>query len=373
MNKKKKLVVIKIGTSTLTDANGAIDREYIDSVASQAAHIKSNDIRVVIVTSGAIRAGMEMMKLTDKPKTIPEKQAAAAVGQSVLMRIYSDIFLKHELITGQVLLTRDDFSSRKRYLNIRNTLNMLLQYDVIPIINENDTVAVNEIRVGDNDNLAALVASSLQADMLILLSDVYGFYSSDPSKHEDAVLIPEVSKIDARIKSAAGEAGSLAGTGGMRTKIAAADISMNSGVKMIIAHGRLENVIQDIVYGKQIGTAFLPASECLCGRKRWIAFGAPVKGEIAVNDGAKAMIIGKGKSILAAGIIDVAGNFSCGDMVAITDIDGNKFARGFVNYNADEINKIKGRHSSEIEDILGHKDFDEVIHRDNLALHNCEN
>lgn len=368
MNCKSHRIVIKIGTNTLTDTDGKIDHLYIESVASQVSRLISNGANVLIVTSGAIRAGMDAMSFTERPKTIPEKQAAAAVGQGVLMRIYSDIFMKHGIITGQVLLTREDFSNRKRYLNIRNTLLTLFSHSVVPVINENDTVAVDEIRVGDNDNLAALVASSLQADLLMLLSDVPGLYDADPSKCATACLIPEVTKIDARIKAMAGEAGSDSGTGGMRTKIAAAEISMKSGVKMIIADGRSPDVITDIADGKLVGTAFIPLDECLCGRKRWIAFSAPTKGSISLNDGAMKMIIDKGKSVLAAGIIDVEGGFSAGDMVKIIDKDGNQFARGFVNYNAGEIDRIKGRHSSEIDAILGHKDFDEVIHRDNLVL-----
>lgn len=368
MNCKSHRIVIKIGTSTLTGADGKIDHLFIESVASQAASLIRDGMDVLIVTSGAIRAGMEAMSFTERPKTIPEKQAAAAVGQGALMRIYSDIFMWHGIVTGQVLLTRDDFSNRKRYLNIRNTLLTLFSHSVVPVINENDTVAVDEIRVGDNDNLAALVASSLQADLLILLSDVPGLYDADPTKCDGACLIPEVTKIDARIKAIAGGAGSDCGTGGMRTKIAAAEISMNSGVKMVIADGRLHNVITDIAEGKPVGTAFIPMEEYLCGRKRWIAFSAPVKGSISLNDGARKMIIDKGKSVLAAGITDVEGGFSAGDMVKIVDKDGNQFARGFVNYNAGEIDRIKGRHSSEIDAILGHKDFDEVIHRDNLVL-----
>lgn len=368
MNDKLRRIVIKIGTSTLTDTNGAIDHAYIESVAGQVARLTSDGAKALIVTSGAIRAGMEAMGLTDRPKTIPDKQAAAAVGQGALMRIYSDIFTKHGIITGQVLLTRDDFSSRKRYLNIRNTLLTLFRRSVVPIVNENDTVAVDEIRVGDNDNLAALVASSLQADLLVLLSDVPGLYDTDPSKCASACLIPIVTRIDGRIKAMAGGAGTEGGTGGMRTKIAAAEISMNSGVKMVIADGRTPNVITDIASGAQVGTAFTPAEERLCGRKRWIAFGAPVKGSIAVNDGAKTMILDRGKSVLAAGITDVAGSFSSGDMIRILDMAGNQFARGFVNYSAGEIERIKGKRSSEIDGILGHKDFDEVIHRDNLVL-----
>lgn len=368
MSVKLQRIVIKVGTSTITDKNGAIDQEYLDNLASQMASLKAQGINILLVTSGAIRAGMEKMGFTERPKTIPEKQAAAAVGQGYLMRIYTDIFTRHGITAGQVLLTRDDFGSRKRYLNIRNTLLTLINHSVVPVINENDTVAIDEIRVGDNDNLAALVASSLQADMLILLSDVPGLYDADPVKNPSAGLISVVSKIDGKIRSIAGGAGTSSGTGGMVTKISAAEIAMNSGVKMVIADGRRPDVVTDILSGKQIGTVFLPCDECLCGRKRWIAFGAPARGSVIVNDGARSMITERGKSLLAAGITAVEGIFQHGDMIKILDKDGNQFARGFVNYNAGEIDRIKGKQSSEIEDILGYKDFDEVVHRDNLVL-----
>ncbi|MDH7481240.1 MAG: glutamate 5-kinase [Armatimonadota bacterium] len=366
MDKKAKRVIIKVGTSTLTNNSGKIDRPYLTSLASQIANLRSQSIDVVLVTSGAIRAGMERMGLPERPMTMPEKQAAAAVGQGLLMQMYSEIFEWHGLTTGQILLTREDFGDRRRYLNARNTMLSLLHHGVIPIVNENDTVAVDEIRVGDNDNLAALVASSLGADLLILLSDVPGLCKTDPAKSAPSEVIPLVTKIDDNIWAIAGKARS--GTGGMRTKIEAAKIATKSGVTMIIADGRLPNVIVDIVSGKQIGTKFVPQRSSLSGRKRWIAFGAHVRGEIIINEGAKRMILEGGKSLLAAGITGVQGSFSTGDLVRIVDEEGNQIARGFVNYSASEIEKIKGRQSSEIEDILGYKDFDEVIHRDNMAL-----
>lgn len=257
MSKKIKRIVIKVGTSTLTSECGTIDRSYLTSLAGQIAGIKSGGVDVLLVTSGAIRAGMEKLGLSERPKTIPEKQAAAAVGQCLLMQVYSEVFGKHGIAVGQVLLTREDFDNRKRYLNARNTMLTLFHHGVVPIINENDTVAVEEIRVGDNDNLAALVASSLEADLLILLSDVPGLYDADPGKSASANIISTVTKIDAKIRAAAGGAKSN-GTGGMRTKIEAAEIAMNSGVTMVVADGRRENVILDIIAGKGIGTTFLP-------------------------------------------------------------------------------------------------------------------
>jgi len=364
----KKRIVIKVGTSTLTDEKGMIDRAYLESLVDQVADVKSRGVDELLVTSGAIRAGIERMGLAERPKTIPEKQAAAAVGQGLLMQVYSEMFGRHGITTGQVLLTREDFGDRRRYLNARNTMLTLFRHDVVPIVNENDTVAVDEIRVGDNDNLAALVASSLEADLLIILSDVAGLYDADPSKSPEAGIIPMVAEIGDRIRSIAGGARDSAGTGGMRTKIEAAEIAMSCGVTMVVADGRQPNVIVDIVAGKQVGTTFLPKTEPLCGRKRWIAFGAPARGEIVVNEGAKKMICERGKSLLAVGIVDARGDFASGDMVNVLDRQGNQFARGFVNYNAGEVERIKGRRSSEIESILGYKDFDEVIHRDNLVL-----
>jgi glutamate 5-kinase len=361
-------IVIKVGTNTLTDDLGAIDVGYMSELAEQIAQLRVHGAHVLLVTSGAIRAGIDKMGLTERPKTIPEKQAAAAVGQSVLMQLYSEAFRRFGITTGQVLLTREDFKDRTRYLNARNTLLTLCRHGIVPIINENDTIAIEEIRVGDNDNLAALVASNLEADLLILLSDVPGLYDGNPGESSDARLIPVVTAIDEHIRRIAGGAGSSSGTGGMRTKIQAAEIAMNSGVTMAIADGRRRNVITDIAAGEQLGTFFLPRTKRLRGRKRWIAFGARPSGSISVNDGARKMIRECGKSILPAGIIGIAGDFSAGDMVRVTDKDGNPFARGFVNYSADEIEKIRGKHSSEIEEILGHKDFDEVIHRDNLVV-----
>lgn len=360
-------VVIKVGTSTLTDGRGMLDRAYFSSLADQINSVKSQGVEVLLVTSGAIRAGAERMGLRERPKTIPEKQAAAAVGQNLLMQIYSEVFAAHGTTVAQILLTRDDFCERNRYLNARNTMLELVRRGAIPVINENDTVSVDEIRVGDNDNLAALVASSLEADLLLLLSDVPGLCTEKPGRAESE-LIPVVKKIDEKIYKIAGGAGTCGGTGGMLTKIQAAEIAVRSGVTMVIADGRKPGIIGDTIAGIAVGTKFHPAERRLRGRKRWIAFGAYARGGIQVNEGAKKMIAEGGKSLLAAGIIGVTGSFSAGDMVRLLDEAGNPFARGFVNYNDEETRRIMGRKSSEIESILGYKDFDEVIHRDNLVV-----
>jgi len=368
MTKRFRRIVIKVGTSTLTDGRGLIDRAYLDSLADQIAALRSQGMDVLLVSSGAIRAGMERLGLSERPKTIPEQQATAAVGQGLLMQTYSDGFTSRGLTAGQVLLTREDFGDRRRYLNARNTILTLFRHDVVPIVNENDTVAVEEIRVGDNDTLAALVASSIEADLLILLSDVPGLYDSQPAKGASPNLIPVVAKIDDGIRAIAGGTHGINGTGGMRTKIEAAEIATKSGVTMIIADGRRADVIMDAVAGKEIGTTFLPKKKRLRGRQRWMAFGASARGGITVNEGAKKMIRERGKSLLAVGITGVVGSFASGDMVKILDADGNQIARGFVNYSADEVEKIRGRKSSNIESILGYKDFDEVVHRDNMVV-----
>ena len=363
-----KRIVIKVGTSTLTDDRGLIDRAYLASLAGQIADLKSQGSDVLLVTSGAIRAGMESLGLTRRPKTIPENQAAAAVGQGLLMQTYSDVFRQLGLTVGQVLLTKEDFRERMRYLNARNTMLALFRHGVVPIVNENDTVAVDEIKVGDNDMLAALVASNIEANLLVLLSDVPGLYDAHPGKAESARLIPVVAKIDESIRAMAGGTQGLSGTGGMRTKIEAAEIATRCGVTMVIADGRRSNVLNEIVQGDGVGTTFLPTKKSLSGRQRWMAFGAAPKGGVVVNEGAKKMIREKGTSLLAAGITDVVGRFSSGDVVRILDKDGNQIARGFVNYSADDIEKIKGKRSGDIESILGHKDYDEVVHRDNMVL-----
>lgn len=369
MSKRFRRIVIKVGTSTLTDGRGLVDKAYLATLVGQIANLRTRDVDVLLVTSGAIRAGMERLGMAARPKTIPEQQAAAAVGQGLLMRKYADAFASHGLTTGQVLLTREDFGDRRRYLNARNTMLTLFRHGAVPIVNENDTVAVEEIRVGDNDTLAALVASSIEADLLILLSDVAGLYDSHPGKGGTAKLIPTVAKIDDDVRRIAGGTQGLDGTGGMKTKIEAAEIATKSGVTMVIADGRRPDVVVDVASGAQVGTAFLPKKERLRGRQRWIAFGAAARGGLVVNDGARKMIHEGGKSLLAVGITGVVGAFAAGDIVRILDASGNQIARGFVNYSADEVEKIKGKRSSSIESILGYKDFDEVVHRDNMVLH----
>ncbi|MFQ6044127.1 MAG: glutamate 5-kinase, partial [Candidatus Poribacteria bacterium] len=274
----------------------------------------------------------------------------------------------YNLPIAQMLLTQDDLRNRKRYTNASNALRALLRYGVIPVVNENDTVAVEEIKVGDNDTLSALVTNLADADLLLILSDTDGFYTDDPRKNSGAKLIKVVPMIDSELRNAAGKKGSSVGTGGMETKIKAAQIATGSGVNMALANSSVEKVISRLLAGEEIGTLFLAEAERKSGWKRWIAYSLPIKGDLQVDAGAYIALTKRGKSLLASGLIGVRGNFKFGDAVSCIDDNDNEFARGLVNYSADEINKIKGKKTSEIESILGHRHYDEVIHRDNLVI-----
>ncbi len=366
-NSEPRRIVVKVGTTTLTDSHGRIDQGIVRSLAEQMSSQVNSGVQCVFVTSGAIRAGMERLRLRVRPRTIPEKQAAAAVGQGILLHTYSQMFSEAGITAAQVLLTRNDFADRTHYLNARNTLNSLLTLGCLPVINENDTTAVDEIKFGDNDTLAALVAAALNADLLIVLSDVSGLYDGDPSNGDNKI-IPVVKKITDEIRAIAGGAVSGSGTGGMKTKIDAAEIAVSSGVDMVIARGRDEDVIAKVVRGEPLGTRFLAGGSRLSHKKRWIAFSSPIRGTVQVNEGACKVVVSGGKSLLPAGITGVTGTFRAGDLIALCDSSGTRFARGFANYSAEEIQRIMGCKTAEIEDALGHKDFDEVVHRDNLVL-----
>lgn len=359
-------IVIKVGTSTLTRAGGPPDTEFIADLAAQIAALQVQDKQVVLVSSGAIRAGMDRLRLPGRPRSIPLKQAAAAVGQGLLMHTYAEAFAAHHTPVAQILLTREDLRDRTRYLNARNTFDALLSHAVVPVVNENDTVAVEEIKFGDNDTLAALVASLIDADALILLSDVAGLYDRDPA-HPDAQLIPVVETIDRATEQLAGTARTEMGTGGMTTKIQAAKICANTGVTMLIADGRRPNVLADALEG-HTGTRFLPKPTRLRSRQRWIAYGVLPRGTVTVNDGAKQRLIQEGKSLLPAGVVHVSGHFAPGDLVRLADPYGHAFAQGFVNYGHAALLQIMGRRTEEIQPLLGTNAGDEVIHRDNLVL-----
>ena len=361
-------VVVKVGTSSLVNDRGALDAGKLRDLVGQLAAVKARGRDVILVSSGAIRAGMERLGMNERPRTIPEQQASAAVGQGALMQKYTELLSEHGIIPAQVLVTRDDFHHRLRYLNARNTLHTLIRFGCMPVVNENDTVATEEIRFGENDTLSALVAACVDADLLVNLSDVDGLYDGDPRVETGCTLIEEVPEINGEVEALAGGTHGLCGSGGMRTKIEAAKIATNSGVRMVIANASRANVIVDAVDGKPVGTRFLSRAVELNHRKRWIAFGNRVKGSIVINEGARKMLAERGKSLLAAGIVACEGPFEMGDLVAVVDESRVQVARGLTNYAASELTLIRGKHSDEIEEVLGYKDFDEVIHRDNLVL-----
>lgn len=367
-DKPIKRVVVKVGTSSLVNGQGALDDGKLSDLVGQLARVKKQGRDVILVSSGAIRAGMERLGINERPRTIPEQQASAAIGQGALMQKYTELLSGHGIIPAQVLVTRDDFHDRLRYLNARNTLHTLLRFGCLPVVNENDTVATEEIRFGENDTLSALVAACVGADLLVNLSDVDGLYDGDPRVDPDCKLIEEVRQITPEIEALAGGTHGICGSGGMRTKIEAAKIASNSGVRMVISNAARENGIVDVVDGKRVGTRFLARAAELSHRKRWIAFGNRVRGNIVINEGARKMLAERGKSLLAAGITGCEGAFDVGDLVGVVDESHAQIARGLTNYASSELTLIRGKRSDEIEQVLGYKDFDEVIHRDNLVL-----
>ncbi|MER3473100.1 MAG: glutamate 5-kinase [Armatimonadota bacterium] len=368
-------VVIKVGTSTLTDESGSLDRVYIASLAMQCAAEHRSGTQVVLVSSGAIRAGIDQWEnYARQPAeplahaSMPLKQAMAAIGQPLLMQAYLAAFTAYDLPVAQVLLTREDFGERRRFLHARNTLHQLLEMGVVPVINENDTVATEEIRFGDNDTLAAMVASMLDADLLILLSDVEGLYERD-ERGRYVRLVTEVTRVDEQIWRMARGSGSRVGTGGMVTKLQAAQIATASGVTMVIAHGRHEGIVHQICRGRDfVGTVFHPLPRKLRHRKRWLAYGLPAAGAIIVNEGAKQRILTDGKSLLPAGVVSCEGHFQPQQLVELRDEKGVVFARGFTNYSSEELARIAGCQTSHIVQKLGFKRADEVVHRDHLVL-----
>ena len=367
--KDVKRIVIKVGSSTITYGNGKRNFSRIDRLAREIADLANQGKEIILVSSGAVAVGVDRLGLAAKPKTIPGKQAAAAVGQGVLMHTYEKIFAEYGQIVAQVLLTRMDSVDRHRYTNSRNTFLALLEHKVIPIVNENDVVAIDELKIGDNDNLSALVAGIIDADLLIILSDIDGLYTANPQNDPNAKLVPEVTDITPEIEASAGDAGSKVGTGGMFTKIQAAKMATSSGINMVIASGEEKDAISRILEGEEIGTLFVSRENRLQFRKRWLAFGARIAGKIVVDDGcAKAVRKAGGCSILPAGITDVEGEFEAGNTISVVNKTGHELARGLANYSSEELDMIKGAKTSEIENILGHKHFDEVIHRDDLVI-----
>ncbi|MCG6135511.1 MAG: glutamate 5-kinase [Nostoc sp. LLA-1] len=366
-----KTIVVKIGTSSLTQPEtGQLALSTIATLVETLCYLRRQGHRVILVSSGAVGVGCARLGLTERPKAIALKQAVAAVGQGRLMRVYDDLFTTLQQPIAQVLLTRSDLVQRSRYLNIYNTFRELLGLGVIPVVNENDTVAVEELKFGDNDTLSALVASLVEADWLFLLTDVDKLYSADPRSVPDAQPISLVTSLKelAELQVQTGSQGSQWGTGGMVTKIAAARIAIAAGVRTVITQGRFPHNIEKIIQGEPLGTHFQPQPEPTSARKRWIAYGLVPTGKLYLDTGAIAAIAQSGKSLLAAGIKAVEGEFDTQEAVQLCDTQGNEIARGLVNYNSDELQKIRGCHSREIAAILGYVGAETVIHRDNLVL-----
>ncbi len=359
-------IVVKVGSSTIT-TDGVLNEAALDGLVHDLALVKEDGVEVILVTSGAIAAGWPQLGLRQRPHTLPRLQAAAATGQILLMTAYRERFSNYGQNVALMLLTRDDFSNRKRYTRMNDTLRALLNLGVIPIINENDTVAIEEIKVGDNDTLSAYVTNLAQAELLVILSDQAGFFTADPRDTPNSELIHTVNTISEEIWQAAGEAGTTSGTGGMVTKLKAADIVTGSGEMMVLADGQEPLVITRLLKGELLGTLFLP-QERISGRKRWIAYSRPPKGRLILDDGARKALVQDGKSLLPAGIRRVEGNFDYSDTVSCLTENGAEFARGLVNYNAIETAKLAGKQTTDIEKILGYRDYDEIIHRDNLVL-----
>lgn len=360
-------IVVKVGSSILSSTEG-IRPESVFSLVQDLATLRENGKEVVLVTSGAVASGMSRLGMKERPKTIPAKQAAAAVGQIALMALYEQHFSTRGVRVAQILLTHEDLADRRRYLNAKHTMLTLLEAEVLPIVNENDTVAVEEIQFGDNDNLSALVAVLVEADFLIILSDVEGLYDKDPRVHTDATLIPLMEKLDEAAFLNAGSAGAL-GRGGMLSKLEAAQKAALSGIPTIVADGRQKDTLLSILDpAKEVGTLFLPVADRLTSRKHWIAYTLKPAGELIVDAGACAAIRERGRSLLPPGVRAVQGIFSEGECVTCLDDSGHPFARGLVNYSSDALERIKGARTSQVERILGYKVSDEVIHRDDLAL-----
>ncbi|MCM2265521.1 MAG: glutamate 5-kinase [Desulfuromonadales bacterium] len=360
-------VVIKIGSGVISDEAG-LDLAQIDSICRDIIDLRKRGFEVVLVSSGAVAAGKGELGIIGRPQTIPLKQAAAAIGQSRLMRSYKDALRPFGVTVAQVLLTRDDLANRRRYLNARNTLMTLLEHGVLPIINENDTVVVDEIRFGDNDNLSAMVTNLVEAQLLAILSDVDGLYDSDPRLNPQAQLITEVERITDEIEAMAGDGGGPLGTGGMATKIKAAKRATLFGAGTAIINGRTPRNLCYLFDGHELGTYFLPVRDPIASRKHWIAFTKKPRGKLLLDEGARTAIIDGGKSLLPSGIRSIDGEFDRGDAVRLCTLDGREFAKGVTNYSALELTRIIGHKTSEIATILGYKYGDEVIHRDNLVV-----
>ncbi|MGJ3240300.1 MAG: glutamate 5-kinase [Anaerolineae bacterium] len=361
-------IIVKLGTSTLTNGTAHLHRERMLEIVQQVAHLHQQGHELALVSSGAQAAGRERLDFPDLSRSVPAKQMLSAIGQSRMMRLYSDLFDIFQIIVGQVLLTRDDLSRRGRYLNARDTLQTMIDHRIIPIINENDTIATDEIRVGDNDNLSALVASVIDADLLILLTDQPGLFTADPRKSADAQKIDLIEHIDTNLFELAGGAGSAVGTGGMVTKLQAAQVASRAGVTTVIAKGIEPNVIERLVAGEALGTRFAATTSHLESRKRWLLT-ERTAGAVHIDQGAvRALLAREGASLLPVGITQVDGNFDRSATIAICDPSGALIAQGISAYTADELRRIKRKKSNSIGDLLGYSYGDAAVHRNNMVL-----
>jgi glutamate 5-kinase len=360
-------VVVKVGTNVLADRDGTLDRQRIVSLAAQVQRIRESGRKVVLVSSGAIGAGVGKLRLLARPTDLPHLQACAAIGQPMLMQLYQEALSAYGVHVAQVLLTAGDFDNRARYLNVRHTILTLWEYGCLPIINENDTVSVAEIKFGDNDHLAAMVANLLQAKLLILLTNVDGLYSADPRSDPSAQLVPTVANIDDAVASMAGESHSALGTGGMRSKLKAARLATAAGEAVLMANGSRDGVLDELFRGEGVGTLFLPHGDSLPAWKRWLGYTARPRGTLIVDEGACRAILEQGKSLLPVGVQRVEGLFGKGDVVAICRAGGEEIGRGLTNYPADEASQIVGMKTEQVAAVLGRVPYGEIVHRDNFV------
>ncbi len=364
-----KRVVVKIGSSSLTSPAGLLDLENMHKFSREIAHAVRKGLQVVVVSSGAIAAGLQHLGIQGRPDDISKLQAAASVGQVELMRMYSKLFAENGIKVGQILLTQEDTTAREQYLNIKATIHTLLDMGIVPIVNENDSVAVDEIKFGDNDILAALVASLTESDLLVVLTDMEGLYECDPRRDAQAKVISTVDEITQNIEEIAGGAGSVYGLGGMASKIKAARVCSFSGMGMVIANSRKHQVLEEILAGKDVGTFFIPHQDRkFKSVKRWIAFGMRTKGSVVIDQGAQDAIVSKGKSLLPVGVVEVKGKFNKGDTLKVYSMKGDLIAKGISNFSDKELQRIKRKNARQISEVAGPAYCGEVIHRDCLVV-----
>jgi glutamate 5-kinase len=361
-------VVVKVGTNVLADPAGALDRGRIRALTDQLARLRAGGRRVALVSSGAIGAGVGRLGLGRRPTDLPHLQACAAVGQCALMQTYQECLAPHGAHAAQILLTAGDFDSRVRYLNARHTILTLFEYGCLPVINENDTVSVAEIKFGDNDHLAAMVANLLQAPLLVLLTNVDGLFTADPRQEPAARLVPTVPHIDRSVTEMAAATTSALGTGGMRSKLRAARLATAAGGAVVMANGSADGVLDAVFAGAEVGTLFLPHREALPARRRWLGLTARPQGSLRLDDGARRAVERDGRSLLPVGVVSVAGTFGKGDVVSLCGGDGIEFARGLTNYSSADAERIRGLSTDQIARAVGKVPYVEIVHRDNLAV-----